>query len=78
LLSDGTVDCWGNAPSSAQSSSTPVAVNGLSGVTAISAGYNFACALLSGGVVECWGDNGAGQLGNGTTTSSSSPVAVVQ
>jgi alpha-tubulin suppressor-like RCC1 family protein len=68
LLSGGTVECWGN---------TPVAVSGLSGATAISVGGQSACALLSGGTIECWGSNDEGQLGNGTTTNSSTPVAVV-
>ncbi len=43
----------------------PLAVTGLStGVTAISAGDVFACAVANGGL-QCWGDNTYGELGNG-------------
>jgi alpha-tubulin suppressor-like RCC1 family protein len=72
LLSDGTVDCWGN-----NSSPTPSPVPGLTGIAAISAGAGFACAVSSGGTVECWGSNSYGILGDGGAANDrSSPVAV--
>jgi alpha-tubulin suppressor-like RCC1 family protein len=42
----------------------PVRVNGLTGVTAISAGDSYACALVSGGDVECWGSNFSDEPGS--------------
>jgi alpha-tubulin suppressor-like RCC1 family protein len=50
---------------------TPVNVTGLTGVTQVSAGTLHSLALRSDGTVWAWGNNFFGQLGNGTTTSSS-------
>ena len=44
---------------------------------AISAGTNFTLALKNDGTVWAWGYGGHGQLGNNTTTDSSTPVQVV-
>jgi alpha-tubulin suppressor-like RCC1 family protein len=86
VLSGGTtgstVECWGDGSygelgdGTTTSSSTPVVVSGLSGVTAVSVGGGFACAVLSNGTVACWGNNRFGQLGDGTATSSATPVVV--
>ncbi len=52
----------------------PTKVPGLSGVTAITAGENHTCALMSDSTARCWGKNDKTQLGNNTTTNSATPV----
>jgi alpha-tubulin suppressor-like RCC1 family protein len=71
----GGAKCWGSnqygelgdgqACDSVQCN-TPADVSGLgSGVSAISAGTQHACARMSSGALTCWGRNQGGQLGDG-------------
>lgn len=76
LKSDQTVRCWGGAlPNGSPTSiDTPTEMPALAGSLAISAN-GFAshnCVVVRGGGVRCWGFNSFGQLGNGTTSATSS------
>jgi alpha-tubulin suppressor-like RCC1 family protein len=86
----GVAYCWGddtfgelgNGTTTTTPQTSPVAVSTsgvLSGVTLtqISAGTNYTCALSNAGTAYCWGQNNTwGQLGNNSTSTSSTPVAV--
>src|SRR6266403_1885905 len=81
---DGTLECWGrndagplgDPATTTDVSRVPVRVTGITTATAVTAGIFDTCTLLQDGTVRCWGRNSEGQLGNGTTTSSSVPVTV--
>jgi alpha-tubulin suppressor-like RCC1 family protein len=84
VLADHTVSCWGNGLAGqlgngdTSSSSVPVQVSGIGNALSVSVGAPFACAVLTSGSDVCWGDaTFAGELGDGTVTSSSTPVPVL-
>lgn len=88
VRSDGTVYAWGNGEwgqlglNSEHSHQIPYQVHGpgdvgyLSGITAVAAGEDFSLALKNDGTVWAWGHNNPYELGNGTLTSSYTPVQV--
>ncbi len=86
LTSGGEVMCWGRnqfgqlATGSVDDLSHPVpsVVTGLeSGVRSVSAGWRHVCAVTADGGVKCWGSNKYGQLGDGSTTDTSTPTDVM-
>jgi len=85
ITTAGAARCWGkngdgqlgNGESGTLvESHVPTDVVGLdTGVTAISPGYGYACAVATGSVL-CWGDNLDGALGNGEGPGFETPVPV--
>lgn len=85
LRNDGTVWSWGdNAHGQLGNGTvgglqtTPAQIAGLSGVTAIAAGYLHNLALRSDGTVWAWGSNAGGALGNDTGAGSGSRPTPLQ
>lgn len=71
LLTSGGVQCWGHDAygqlgndSAMSNKQTPVAVQGVSGVVALSVGWYHSCALTSKGEMKCWGFDSYGDLGD--------------
>ena len=74
ITTAGGAKCWGKSDSgelgsgtldpSVSSIATPADVAGLTGVTSLSVGQAYACAI-AGGAAKCWGDNYDGCIGNG-------------
>jgi uncharacterized protein (TIGR03437 family) len=61
-----------------ESNTVTIAVNAPAGPSGnkITAGQSHTCVVTNAGAVLCWGLNDHGELGNGTNTSSSTPVPV--
>jgi alpha-tubulin suppressor-like RCC1 family protein len=84
LTTIGALYCWGanlfnqlgNGTTDPAYVPVPVTMP-VAAFVSLSTGYWHSCALTASGVAYCWGGNGDGQLGDGTTTSRSTPVAVM-
>jgi alpha-tubulin suppressor-like RCC1 family protein len=84
LMASGEAWCWGFGlggqlgNGQQANSGTPVQVSGAVSFSAIELGGSglLGCALGPAGSGYCWGPDGAGGLGNGTTSGSDTPVAV--
>jgi len=83
LVSGGTAYCWGynqygqlGDGTSGTERTAPVAVSSGRTITALVAGSNHTCGLVSGGTAYCWGFNYWGQLGDSTFDTRTSLVAV--
>ena len=83
LGSDGRVWSWGSNANgrtgqgtNTGETKTPTVVSGLSNVTSISVGTDFALAIRGDGTLWAWGEGANGRLGRGSTTDAFSPVQV--
>lgn len=84
LQAKGVVQCWGDNAFGQLGNSTTIgslrpvtAKLGTAIATALVAGDNHTCALLTSGDVMCWGKGDAGQIGiGGFRTTTSTPVLV--
>jgi uncharacterized protein YjdB len=83
IATDGKSWCWGDGFSGQlgygqlSTETSPVEVDaGAVRFAKIYAGGGHTCGLTAGGKAYCWGDNRAGQVGDGSTTDRTRPVAV--
>jgi alpha-tubulin suppressor-like RCC1 family protein len=87
--SSGNVFWWGISSdgvlgnnNGASTTGVPVQVVGvgdsgyLTGINSVAVGNEDACAINGSGALYCWGNNGNGQLGQGNTSPSATPVGV--
>lgn len=85
VTQDGSAKCWGKnnagqlGVGTTEGALSPAQVVGLeTGITGVSVGASFTCAITEEGTGKCWGQNTSGQLGNGSTEPSFVPVDVLE
>ena len=83
LVANGAAYCWGDNSygqvgdgTSSNARVAPTAVSGGQRFIAIASGGSHACGRTIDNAVYCWGGNLDGALGDGTTTSRSTPILV--
>ncbi len=69
IINGGEVRCWGQNNIGAN-------VPGITTAYDIAAGNSFSCAVVGSGTVKCWGRGTSGELGNGQSVDSATPVDV--
>ena len=81
----GAVKCWGQNNLGQAGDGTsgtgadkvlPADVTGIATAVDVRIAQNHSCALLADGSARCWGLNTAGQLGDGTITTATTPVVL--
>ena len=83
ITTGGSAWCWGQNGQGQLGNGTTtnrtlpaIVTSPITGWDAIEAGTTHTCAVTTLGGARCWGWNNTGQLGDGTTTTSSTPVTV--
>jgi alpha-tubulin suppressor-like RCC1 family protein len=83
LTADNSAMCWGHntngqfADGTLTSTTSPKPfAGGATGFAAIYTGRSSTCVVFPSGALKCAGENNAGQLGNGSTTQSTTLVDV--
>lgn len=84
ITTQGEAYCWGSnaygslgySPTAVDGKLAPGAVAGGLRFTSVNAGLIHTCGLTAAGAAYCWGHNGAGEIGDGTTTDRATPTQV--
>jgi len=85
ILDDSSLQCWGDnsfgqlgdGTTIDRQTMTEVGLDAARTAVSISSGKDHTCSILDNGELQCWGRNNNGQLGDGTTAHSNSPVDVI-